>query len=179
MSRYLTFVITTLVITILVTLLMFGHSRSLELEGGAGWFFPYGDWSNGFSRGSAAHVQVHFPFTSSLTAGAGLMVASLEGDGNPGTLDFLLPGATMRYEFDRLAGPIVPHLGFAAGISREVLEVGSGRETDFDVFVRAGGGVSWAMNDRASLLVEASHVWFVAPGGGRGFTVIPSFRFDL
>jgi len=179
MPKCLFFVITTAVITVLCTFLAFGHSRSLELEGGAGWFFPYGDWSRGFSRGGVIHVQAYFPLTSALTMGAGITAASLTGDEGPGVLNFLLPGATLRYKLNQLAGPVVPHLGFSAGISRETLEVGSGRETDFDVFAAAGGGVSWTLNARAALLVEVSHLWVVAPGGGRGFTIIPSFRFDL
>jgi len=179
MSRNLMSAITTAVMTICFTLMVVGQSRSLELEGGPGWLFPYGDWSSGFTRGRVVQVQVHFPFTSALKVGAGLSAVSLNGDKNPGTLEFLLPGATLRYEIDQINGPVVPHVGFGAGISREVLEVGTGRETDFDVFVSAGGGMSWALNARASLLIEASHLWFVAPGGGRGFSVVPSFRFDI
>jgi hypothetical protein len=179
MSRNLTYTIITIVLSACFSFLAAGDSLSLELEGGPGWLFPYGDWSSGFSRGNGVQVQVRVPFTSALSVGAGLTALSLDGKENPGALNFLLPGAALRYEIDALAGIVVPHVSFCTGISHEVLEVGSGRETDYDVFVTMGGGMSWSLNARASLLIEASHLWFVAPGGGRGFTVTPSFRFEI
>jgi hypothetical protein len=151
----------------------------MEIEVGPGWFFPYGDWSRDFSRGKMFEVQVYFPLTRALMLGGGFATASISGSTGQGEVDFILPEVLLRYRIKNLRERIIPHVGFRAGFSREELKVGSGRETDFDVFTSAAGGISWEINDRASLQVEASHVWFLAPSGGRGFTLIPSFRFTI
>lgn len=154
-------------------------SRSWEIEAGPGWFLPRGDWSRGFSSGKMLELRVYFPFTRSLTVGGGLATVSMPQDEGQAALDFILPGVLIRYELSPLRQRLLPHVGFKAGVSREVLKVGLGRESDFDIVLSVVGGLSWKISGRTSLQIESSHVWFFAPDGATGFTLVPSFRIAM
>jgi hypothetical protein len=157
------------------------RSFTLQIDAGPGWMFPYGDWSRDFSRGRLFEVRVYAPFVQDVMIGGGIAAVTLPGESGNAELEFLLPQLLLEYELHYLKQweRIAPHLGFRAGLSREVLKVGSGRESDFDVFIGAGAGCSWQLNSRASLRIDAVHQWFLAPRGGRGFILTPIFSFRL
>lgn len=154
-------------------------SPAFQMEVGPGWFFPYGHWSDGFSPGRMVEAGISFPLVRDLSLGGGFRAASVASDGGNATLDFLLPQVELTYRMRRLAGCFVPLVGVGGGLSRAVLEVGSGRETETDPFIALGGGMGFEVTSRVSLAVHVAHLWFIAPGEGKGLTLVPSFRFTI
>jgi len=145
------------------------EARAVEIEFGPGWFFPYGDWSRDFSSGRLVEVRVYFPFAPDLELGGGFRAVSMPASSDHGSIEFLMPDMALRYQLSDLLklDRFSPHVGFRAGLSREELKVGSGREKDIDVFVGISAGISWKVNSRVRLSAELSQVWFVAPGGAK------------
>jgi opacity protein-like surface antigen len=154
-------------------------SLGFEVALGPGWFLPYGDWKSGFSNGRMMEAGVSFPLMRNLSLGGRLRAASLTSSGGNASLDFFLPTADLTYRTHRLRGRFIPHVCLGAGLSRAVLEVGRGRETETDAFLTMGGGIAFEVNPHVSLGVNVSHLWFMAPQGGRGIAVIPALQIRL
>ncbi len=165
-----------LLVALVVVLTSAGGVQALEIGAGPGWFLPYGDWSNGFSSGAALHAEVLYPFSRDLFIGGAFGMVSLDAEAGHASIDFLMSAAVLEYRIRSAPVPFLPHLLAEGGMARETLEVGTGQNSDFDVFVRLGGGVLLPVGDRISLGMDVTHLWFLAADGGRGITVAPSVR---
>ncbi len=133
---------------------------------GGGLFLPPGGWSDGFDRGMALGIGVDFPVGEALTVGG--MISRVEM--------IMDDRVTLGWSFLSLRGTYFPPVKVSpfeilllagAGAARVAVEVGDGKEEEWDLATDLGGGLQLPVTD--NIYFRTTALWNRIFAGGGGF----------
>ena len=137
----------------------------LKVTLGGGLFLPMGPWSDGFDPGIALGIGCDFPSYPILDLGARLSRIETRRDDHA-AVDWLSIEAQATYYPPLESTVFDPFLVGRGGLMRAAVEVGQGREEEWDAVAGLGGGLNFPLSDRTDFRVEAVWEKILAEGGG-------------
>ena len=147
-----------------------------EITLGGGLLFPVGRWAEGFEPGASVQAGFDRPLNGHIGVGGRISRATLRS-GDRGEVKWLSMEAEIAYDPPLDLSHVEPFVLGRAGLLLAAVEVGEGREAEWDVLTGIGGGVRIPISEDFRFV--GSGLWNRAFGGGQGFHFTGGLSFPL